>query len=52
MIQGRVMPGGEAFPGKRPRSRAGESVVSLEAALSIGADQMRAWAAFAETLAA
>jgi hypothetical protein len=54
MIQASEMVGGHIFPGaaKRSQSRAGTRVVSVETALSIGANQMRAWAAFAETLAA
>ena len=36
----------------RPRSRAMSYVAGLEAKLSIGADQMEAWRAFADTLLA
>jgi hypothetical protein len=37
---------------RRLRARAGSNAVGLEATLSIDKSQMKAWAAFAETLAA
>ena len=58
MIEATATPAGDISPaafrttGRRPRSSAGGTMVSLKSALSIGESQMRAWTAFSETLAA